>query len=269
MSVPSVTDTVSTWRPSMRASPAEADGAAVRACGVTKVFAVGGLLPGRPRHRVEALSGVDLEVDRGRIHGLIGENGSGKSTLLRVLATLVLPTAGSASVGGVDVVRDPVGVRRMLGFSTGEERSLYWRLTGRQNLAFYADLHGVRAPQPRITEVLDRLGLRDSGDRPVSGYSQGMARRLALGRALLHEPPVLILDEPTRSLDPLGRETIHRLLTDLRRQGRTTVLIATHDLEEAADLCDEVSVLHRGVMTGPFPSRDAARLREELRVASG
>jgi len=242
---------------------------AICATGVTKVFSAGGFLPGRPRHRVEALRGVDLAVEPGCIRGIIGANGSGKSTLLRILATLVLPTAGTVTVGELDVRREPLRVRRLLGFSTGEERSLYWRLTGRQNLEFYAALCDVREAAPRISEMLERLGLADSGDRPVSGYSQGMARRLALARALLHEPPIVLLDEPTRSLDPLGREAIHQAQLELWRERDTTVVMATHDLEEAAEVCDHVSVLNRGLMTAPLPAGDAGRLREALRTVTG
>jgi ABC-2 type transport system ATP-binding protein len=233
--------------------------------GVTKVFIITTLLPRPRRRRFEALRGVDLRVGRGEIHGIIGRNGSGKSTLLRILATLVLPTVGVATVGGIDAVAAPLQVRRVVGFSTGEERSLYWRLTGRQNMEFYAALCDLRSPAIRISEVLDSVGLRDSMDRRVSGYSQGMARRLALARALLHEPQILILDEPTRSLDPLGRDVIHRLLLDRRRERGTTILIATHDLDEAAAICDAVSVMDQGRMTGPLPADDARRLKGELR----
>lgn len=244
--------------------PDEVGLGAIRVTGVTKVFTVGRLLPGRQRHRIHALRDVNLLVGPRQIHAIIGTNGSGKSTLLRILATLVLATQGVATIGGIDVVREPRRARRVLGFSTGEERSLYWRLTGRQNLEFYAALCGVRSPAARITQLLDSLGLGDSGGRPVSGYSQGMARRLALARALVHEPPVLLLDEPTRSLDPLGRDAIHQVLLRLRQERGTTILMATHDLEEAAELCDTVSVLHGGAMTGPFPAGDARRLKAAL-----
>src|SRR5947209_2061425 len=164
---------------------------AIRLVDVGKRFIVRGALPGRPRAVVEALGGVSMSVATGAIHGLIGPNGSGKSTLLRILATIVLPTSGQAFVRGIDVVRGPLEARRRLGFSTGEERSLYWRLTGRQNLEFFSVLHHVDHAESRIEEILERLELSQAADRLVSSYSQGMARRLSLARAMLHRPSVL------------------------------------------------------------------------------
>jgi ABC-2 type transport system ATP-binding protein len=229
--------------------------------GLTRVFTLRGRLLGRRHGTVTALDGVDLTVEHGAIHGVIGPNGSGKSTLLRVLATLVLPTAGGAAVAGIDVVADPVAARRRVGFSTGEERSLYWRLTARQNLEFFAALHGVRSPDARIAEVLDQFELAADADRPVSGFSQGMLRRLGLARAMLHRPEVLLLDEPSRSLDVAGTEHLHALLRRRRDEDGATVVITTHDLAEAADICDTVSVLRHGRIVETSAPADVASLR--------
>jgi len=236
----------------------------VRCLGVTKRFPVRGWIPGRPRAHVIALDGIDLCVAAGSVHGLIGPNGSGKSTLLRILATLVLPTTGSAVLGGVDVAAHPLEARRRIGLSTGEERSHYWRLTGRQNLEFYAALFRLPRPRLRIDAVIAELELGDAADRPAGGYSQGMLRRLGLARAVLHEPAVLLLDEPARSLDPLARQRFHELVLGMRDRLGTTVLIATHDLAEAAEICDAVSVLSHGRNVRDVTRADASTLLATL-----
>ena len=243
--------------------------AAITADGLEKRFAVPGWRPGRPRAWVEALRGLDLDVRAGAVHGLIGPNGSGKSTLLRILATLIIPDRGSASVDGLDALASPVEVRRRIGFSTGEERSVYWRLTARQNLEFAAALHRLNPPEPRIAEALAHADLSDEADRPVSGFSQGMARRLGLARALLHAPRILLLDEPTRSLDPVAREQFHEVLLGLRDRSGVTVLMATHDMGEAATICDEVSVLVDGRIVEHGPPGDAEALEAALRRGDG
>ena len=246
-----------------------ASGVELRAQGLHKRFTIRGRLPGRPRRRVDALVGVDLDVGRSTIHGLVGPNGSGKSTLLRIFATLILPASGQATIGDIDVVADPAGARRALGFSTGEERSLYWRLTARQNLEFYAALYHLPRRSPALHTALDRADLLGDADRPVSTFSQGMARRLGLARALLHEPPVLILDEPTRSLDPESRDRFHQVLRDLQSHRGTTVLLATHDLAEAADLCDRVTILRSGTVVGGLSPIDEASLSAAFHEAVG
>jgi ABC-2 type transport system ATP-binding protein len=237
--------------------------------GVHKRFAVRGWRPGRPTAPVDALRGVDLVVRRGSIHGIIGPNGSGKSTLLRVLATLIIPDAGRATVNGCDVVGDALAVRRHIGFSTGEERSVYWRLTARQNLEFAAALHDLPHAAARIDAVLGEVGLQDVADRPASGYSQGMARRLGLARAMLHQPSVLLLDEPTRSLDPVARDEFHAAALALRTSQGTTIVLTTHDLGEAASMCDDVSVLRAGEVIADVVPTSEEQLDHELRrVAS-
>jgi ABC-2 type transport system ATP-binding protein len=219
---------------------------AVRATDVEKRFAVRGWWPGRPKAQVHALRGATMAVEGGTIHGIIGPNGSGKTTLLRILATLVTPDAGTAEVDGHDVETAGELVRRSIGLSTGEERSVYWRLTARQNLEFAATLYDVANPREAIAAALELTELAADADRPVSGFSQGMARRLGLARAVLHRPRLLLLDEPTRSLDPTARSHFHDLLVSLRAEGVTT-LLTTHDLGEAAAVCDQVSALRGGV----------------------
>jgi ABC-2 type transport system ATP-binding protein len=248
-------------------SPQQVTGSALHASDIRKRFVVPGWLPGRPKATVDALNGIDLVVDPGTIHGVIGPNGSGKSTLLRVLATLVLADGGQASVAGHDVNTDALEVRRAIGFSTGDERSMYWRLTARQNLEFAAALHRLADPDTAIAVSLTVAKLTDAADRPVSGYSQGMVRRLGLARALLHEPRVLLLDEPTRSLDPVAREDFQQVLVGLREHGAVTTLLTTHDLVEAETICDAVSVIRGGRVIANLREADEPALEAALRTA--
>ena len=229
--------------------PSHSGASRIEAHGLVKTFLP--RRPGRgPKVGVPALQGLDLDVGAGTIHAIIGPNGSGKSTLLRVLATLVLPDSGVASIDGHDVVAEALTVRRLIGLSTGEERTLYWRLTARQNLEFAAALYGLGSASDAILGTLEVVGLAQDADRPVSGLSQGMARRLGLARALLHRPPVLLLDEPTRSLDPIAKDHFHEVLRRIQTEHGVTTILTTHDLREAAECCDEVSALLAGRITG-------------------
>jgi ABC-2 type transport system ATP-binding protein len=237
---------------------------ALEAIDVRKRFVVRGWVPGRPKATIDALRGATLSVAHGSIHGVIGPNGSGKSTLLRVLATLVIADGGQARVNGYDVHDDERLVRSQIGFTTGEERSLYWRLTARQNLEFASTLYRLRRPADAVAHALELVGLEANADRPVSGFSQGMSRRLGLARAILHEPPVLVLDEPTRSLDPTARVEFQKVLMNLRRQKGVTTLMTTHDLSEAAVLCDAVSVLLHGRFVDHMGAADEQRLAAVL-----
>lgn len=198
-------------------------------------------------HPVRALSDVTLEVNTSQVFGLLGPNGAGKTTLLKVLATLVLPTEGRAVVYGADVVKDGHEVRRMVGLTSGDERGFYWRLTGKENLEFFAGLRGLspRAVRRGTDAVLELVGLSQAAREVVARYSTGMRQRLALARALLGDPPLLLLDEPTRSLDPEATDKVRVLLRGLAQSGRT-ILIATHALAEAAAVCDRVAIIAGG-----------------------
>jgi ABC-2 type transport system ATP-binding protein len=204
---------------------------------------------GRGTRRVAALNDVSLQVPPGEVCALVGPNGAGKSTLLRILATLVLPSAGRARVDGCDVAGDPNGARRRLGLMLEQERSFFARLSGRANLEFFAalhHLHGARA-RSRVDELLSLVGLTEAAERQFMRYSAGMQHRLGLARAMLHDPPVLLLDEPTRSLDPLSAVEVGRLLREEFARGRgKTILIASHSLEEVERVCDRVAILDRG-----------------------
>ena len=196
-----------------------------------------------------ALDHVTLEIARGEFFGLLGPNGAGKTTLFKVLATLIEPEAGTAFVEGHDVRLEPDDVRRALTPVIADERSLNWRLTARENLDLYAVLLDVPRGErrERIDRVLADVGLLDVGEKMVGAFSSGMRQRLLIGRALLSRPRVLLLDEPTRSLDPVSARTFRAFLREeiVGRHG-CTVLLATHNAEEAFELCDRVAILDRG-----------------------
>jgi heme ABC exporter ATP-binding subunit CcmA len=193
---------------------------------------------------VPVLAGVDLTVDAGDVVVLLGSNGAGKTTLLRVLATLLRPSGGRLTLFGEDASRRPPAARRRLGY-VGHESACYPDLTGRENLEFHADLHGVPEPARRIDELLGWAGLEDAARRPVRVYSRGMVQRLALARALLHGPELLLLDEPFSGLDPAAVGRLEAMLGELRRGGRAIVL-STHDLDRVAGIATRVAMLHRG-----------------------
>ena len=182
---------------------------------------------------VVALDGVSIEITEGEIHGLLGPNGAGKTTLVKVLSTVLLPTNGTASILGHDVVRETSKVRPLIGIVLGGDRGLYWRLTGRQNLEYWAALYKVprQAARRRSSDLLEQVGLTDRADYLVETYSRGMKQRLHLARGLVADAPVLFLDEPTAGMDPIASRGFQQLVKELRSEGRT-ILLATHDMAE-------------------------------------
>jgi ABC-2 type transport system ATP-binding protein len=220
------------------------------------------------REYVQVLTDVSLDVRPGEFFGLLGPNGAGKTTLFKILATLVLPEAGSVEVAGKNVLTDPAAVRGMLTPVIADERSLNWRLSGLQNLELFAALYGVGKQERERTagRLLDAVGLAHAGGRMVGTYSSGMKQRLLIARALLSRPAVLLLDEPTRSLDPVSARDFRRFLREeiVGRQG-CTVLLATHDADEAFELCDRLAVLDRGAVVARGTVAELARLAGENR----
>ncbi len=198
--------------------------------------------------RVTALDGVSLSVEPGEIFGLLGPNGAGKTTLLKILSCLIIQSRGRALVNGHDTLREELRVKSSVGFVTSDERSFFWRLSGRENLHFFARLcnlpsHAVRS---RCEKLLDRLDLRAKADHAFMTYSSGMKQRMAVARALLHDPPILYMDEPTRSLDPLAAKNLRSLVADsLSGEEGKTILLATHNLAEAEQLCGRLAIIHK------------------------
>ncbi len=189
-----------------------------------------------------AVDGLDLDIRRGELFGLLGPNGAGKSTTIRVLIGQRRPTAGTATVGGCDVVRDWAKVKPLFGYVPDRENH-FEEFTGRRNLEFFGQLYGV--PRRRAQDCLEMVELDEAGDLPVRGYSLGMRKKLLLARALLHEPPVLYLDEPTANLDIHSAEVVHRILRERVKLGATIVL-TTHDMDEVERICDRVGIVCRG-----------------------
>ena len=201
-----------------------------------------------------AVDHVDLRIDHGVIFGLLGPNGAGKSTIIKMLTTLLPPSSGRALVAGFDVEREPADVRRHIGY-VPQLVSADGALTGRENLRLSAKLYDVpRRDRPeRIEDALGLMGLTDSADALVKTYSGGMVRRLELAQALLHRPAILFLDEPTIGLDPVARRAIWERLRESRTRSAMTVLITTHDMEEAEALCDALAIMHGGKIAASGP----------------
>jgi ABC-2 type transport system ATP-binding protein len=196
---------------------------------------------------VVALDHLDLAIPQGILFGLLGPNGAGKSTTIKILTTLLPPTSGTATVAGFDVVAEPLAVRLRIGY-VPQMLSADGGLTGYENLWFSARLYGLPRRERRqvVAEALEFMGLSDVADRLVRQYSGGMIRRLEIAQSMLHRPAVLFLDEPTVGLDPVARAAVRDKLRQLHDQLATTILLTTHDMEEADVLCDRVAFLHRG-----------------------
>jgi ABC-2 type transport system ATP-binding protein len=209
-----------------------------------------------------ALSDISCQVSSGEFFGLLGPNGAGKTTFLKILTTLVAPDIGEVSVGGHDVRREGAAVRRLTSPCLATERSLLWRLTASENLQFYAGLLGIPKGEvaARIDEALAAVSLEDTGNKMVGQFSSGMMQRLLIARALLARPRLLLLDEPTRSLDPVAARDFRRFLRDelVERRG-CAVILATHNAEEALDLCDRVAVLDRGRLLSSGTASELSR----------
>lgn len=221
------------------------DPPAVRLDRVTRRFPV---RRGAQASEVLALDDVSLSVPSGAFFGVLGPNGAGKTTLLRLVCTLLRPSSGQIEILGHDPARQPEAIRRSLGVVLGGERSVYWRLTGRENLLYAAALYDMPSETARIraAEVLRFVDLWERADDLVERYSTGMRQRLALARALMPDPPLLVMDEPAAGLDPHGAAIMRELFHRLRAGSGRTMIMATHNMAEADRLCDLVGILDRG-----------------------
>ncbi|HOU52303.1 MAG TPA: ABC transporter ATP-binding protein [Myxococcota bacterium] len=246
--------------------------AAVEARGLCKDYLPpltwGAMIRGRFRRTpVRAIEDLDLTIAAGSLVALMGPNGAGKTTLLKLLAGLLLPTAGVLRVLGRDPERSPREVRQQVGYCITEGRSFFLRLSGRENLRFFGTLAGLHGPvrDRRIADLLEELELADVADRQVLSYSDGMRQRLALARSLLHRPRLLLLDEVSRGLDPRLRSRVHRLVReDLARSQRVTVLWASHQVEEVEALSDRVLAMDRGRLVADGTFREVQPVLDSL-----
>jgi ABC-2 type transport system ATP-binding protein len=241
--------------------------AAIEARGLRRTYKTSTGVFRRRTLEVEAVRGVSFEVAEGELFGLLGPNGAGKTTTIKMLITLLIPTAGTARVLGLDVVKDSREVRKRIGYVFGGERGLYERLSALDNLRYFAELYAVpgREQVPRIAELLELVGLAGREKERVEGYSRGMRQRLHIARGLLHDPPVVFLDEPTIGVDPVGARELRATIAGLTDAGKT-VLLTTHYMFEADELCDRIAVINRGEIVAEGTPRTLKEIVAERTV---
>ena len=221
----------------------------------------------RRTKEVVAVDGISFDVHEGELFGLLGPNGAGKTTTVKMLTTLLIPTGGSATVMGYDVVTDAGAIRPRIGFIFGGERGLYWRLSAKDNLRYFADLYHVDpdVAKRRLPELFELVGLAGREDERVEGYSRGMRQRLHVARCLLHDPQVLFLDEPTMGLDPVGARELRQVIKNLVAEDKT-VFLTTHYMFEADALCERVAVIDHGKIVALDTPEGLKRHVEDLLV---
>lgn len=197
---------------------------------------------------ISAVRDISLEIPKGKITGVLGINGAGKTTTIRMLASLITPTSGSLTMDGVDAVKNHLWVKERINMISGGERNLYWRLTAQENLRYFGSLYGIgkKELEERIGELLKTVGLEEAKDIPVERYSKGMKQRLQIARGLINEPEYLFLDEPTLGLDILIAKEIRELIHSLAKERGKGILLTTHYISEAEELCDYIYVLDQG-----------------------
>lgn len=196
---------------------------------------------------ITALKHVSFSVKEGQVVGLIGENGAGKTTLLRTIATLLTPTDGTISVDGYDTIKNSDEIKKRIGVLFGGETGLYDRLTARENLEYFALLYGLSKHETkvRIDDLSKMFGMRDYLDRKVSGFSKGMRQKVAIARTLIHNPRIILFDEPTTGLDITSSNVFRQLVHQLKREGKT-IIFSSHIMEEVSLLCDSIAMMHKG-----------------------
>ena len=217
--------------------------------------------------KVVAVNHVSFDIGRGEIFGLLGPNGAGKTTTVKILSTLLLPDEGDAWVNGYHVVEEADKVRESIGVSLYSDRGFYWKLTGRENLTYFAYLYGMFPSEAkrRVEEVLRIVELEEEADKLVEEYSTGMKAKLNLARALLNDAPVLLLDEPTIGLDPRSARHIREVIVDLKKEGKA-ILLTTHNMEEADHLCDRMAIINRGRIIALGTPRELKEMVEKERI---
>jgi len=221
----------------------------------------------RKMKTVIAVDGISFDVKKGELFGLLGPNGAGKTTTVKMLTTLLIPTSGSAKIADMDIVRDAEKIRSHIGFIFGGERGLYWRLSGVDNLRYFASLYYVDpdVAKKRIIYLMELVGLEDRGKEKVEGYSRGMKQRLHIARALIHDPEILFLDEPTIGLDPVGAREMRQMVLNLQSE-KKTILLTTHYMFEADALCQRIAVIKHGKIIALDTPTNLKQIVKELSI---
>ncbi len=217
---------------------------------------------------VNAIDGLSLRVGSGQIHSLVGPNGAGKTTTIKILSTLLIPDSGRALVGGFDVVKEPGKVREIIGLVLAPDKGFYARLTGLENLVYYGRLYGLNRDEAirRAHELLELVGLADEGKRLYEEYSLGMKAKLSIAKAMINDPSIIFLDEPTIGLDPISARRVRQIIRDLATQGRT-ILLTSHNMWEVENLSNKVSLIKGGkIVVEGSPADLKKRLRLNYRI---
>jgi ABC-2 type transport system ATP-binding protein len=213
-----------------------------------------------------ALNKVSIKIRQGELFGLLGPNGSGKTTMIKCLSTILIPDEGTATINGFDVIKETSKVRASLGMVVGGERTLYWKLTARDNLMYFSSLYKMRKSyaKKRVEELLQTFNLSDRADERLEDYSTGMRQKVAIARALLHDPPILLLDEPTIGLDPNFSRQIRRQIRELSVKHGKTIFLTTHYMDEADQLCDRIAFINKGnIIAVETPSKLKAMMKDK------
>jgi len=239
---------------------------AIEVVGLTREYSTRNFFGGVARV-TKALNGIDFTVKRGELFGLIGPNGAGKTTTVKILTTLLTQTSGEAFILGLDVRKDLYEIRRRIGIVFGGERGLYNRVSALDNLRYFSDLYGVEpsVARERIPQLLKAVGLAERADERVEKYSRGMKQRLHIAKALVHDPELLVLDEPTIGLDPGGARDIRNMIREMQKQGKT-ILLTTHYMFEAEELCQRVAVISKGKIVALDTPSALKRLVRDISV---
>ncbi len=205
--------------------------------------------------KFKALDGINLNIEENEVFGFLGPNGAGKTTTINIILGLIKPDSGRIEVAGIDVLSDPLKVKKICGYLP-ENAGFYGNLTARQNLAYFAEFYGMRGDEARevINDVLELVGLSGAADRKVGEFSRGMRQRLALAQALINDPEVVFLDEPTNGLDPAGAADFRRIVRRLKKDGKT-IFFSSHILSEVREVCETIGIIHRGKIVAKGPIR--------------
>jgi ABC-2 type transport system ATP-binding protein len=234
---------------------------------LVRVYKTGEGLLRRKKKETLAVDHISFQVKKGELFGMLGPNGAGKTTTIKMMTTLLMPTAGTVSVLGHDVASDPYEVRKKIGLVLGGEKGLYYRISARQNLRYFADLYGVPLSErdKRVDDLLKRVDLADRADERVEDYSRGMKQRLHLAKGLINDPEVIFMDEPTIGLDPQAARDARRMIKELVDSGKT-MLLTTHYMYEADELCDRIAVINKGKIVALDTPKGLKSLMKDMSI---